>query len=162
MRNPRPLVDARIYPGSRRRGRYARLLVFVTKREMRAYLRRRKRPVTRDTAAMCSPIHRWLHVDRRVPRTCFAELVFSAGFDGRANEFISHECLHALLRLRTDAQIASALDEMDDEERFMAYPLGRMVSRTVAAIYAAGDGIVFHRPVGAALKAMRAVVRRRA
>ena len=37
MPDPRPLVDARIYPGEHRRGRYAQLLVFVTQREYCEY-----------------------------------------------------------------------------------------------------------------------------
>ena len=85
----------------------------------------------------------------------FAELVFSAGFNGKAVEYISHECLHAVMRLPTRGQLAKAVAGMDDEERFLAYPLGRMVARVVKAIYAVADGIAFERPVGKALKRMR-------
>ena len=63
----------------------------------------------------------------------FAELVFSAGFHGKANELIAHECLHAAMRLCTRGQIAKAVAGMADEERFLAYPLGRMVARTIKA-----------------------------
>ena len=85
----------------------------------------------------------------------FAELVFSAGFYGYATTQIVHECLHALLRLRTDAEVVSALGDMDQEERLLAYPLGRMVARTCNAIYAVEDGLAFQQPRGNALKAMR-------
>ena len=157
MKKPTPLIDARIYPGQRRRGRYARLLVFVTKRELHAYLTRRKRTALRDTAAMCTAIDRRFHVDRRVPSECFAEMVFSAGFGGIANEIISHECLHALLILRTKAQVVSALGDMADEERFLAYPLGRLVRRSMKSIYDVEDGIAFMQPRGNALKKMRLI-----
>ena len=155
---PKPLIDARIYPGERRSGRYARFLVFVTKRELHAYLRRRKRSVSRDTAAMCTPIDRRFHVDRRVPRACFAEITCSVGFGGIANELIAHECLHALLILRTESQVVSALRDMAFEERLLAYPLGRMVRRIMNAIYAVEDGIAFLQPRGNALKTMRRLV----
>ena len=41
----------------------------------------------------------------------------------------------------------------------MAYPLGRMVARSMEAIYAVVDGIAFRRPVGKALEEMRLAVR---
>ena len=146
---PKPLVVARIYPGKRRRGRYARLLVFVTKREMRAYVRSTGGQPG-QASAMCLDF-------TGVPDSGlrFAELVFSAGFHGRATEQIAHECLHAVMRLPTSGQLTKAVAGMDGEERFLAYPLGRMVARTVKAIYAVADGLAFERPVGKALKRMR-------
>ena len=149
---PDPLIDARIYPGQQHRGRYARLLVFVTQREMYAYVRStggspgRGRAFCLDFTAVSGSGLR------------FAELVFSAGFHGKANEQISHECLHAVMRLPTRGQLARAVEGMDGEERYLAYPLGRIVSRTIKAIYAVEDGIAFQRPRGNALKAMRRVV----
>ena len=147
----RPLVDARIYPGLQRRGRYARLLVFVTQREMYAYVRSAGCPPGKDASAFCLDFTAVPGSGRR-----FAELVFSAGFNGRAFEYIPHECLHAVLRLPTRGQLAAAVaGGPDGEERFLAYPLGRMVASTVKAIYAVADGIAFERPVGKALKRMR-------
>ena len=154
MKKPTPLIDARIYPGKRRRGRYARLLVFVTEREMYEYLRVRGVIVNRYTSAMCLDLTAETTTDKR----CFAEIVFSAGFHGKANEFVAHECLHAVLRLCSDSQRAKALSGIDDEERFLAYPLGRMVSHVLTAIYAVEDGIAFRQPRGNALKAMRRLV----
>ena len=132
--------------------------MFVTTRELYAYLRGRNREVGRYTAAMCTPIDRRFHVDRSVPAECAAEMVFSAGFRGRSVEHLAHECLHALLILRTRAQMASALSDMDAEERLLAYPFGRLMSRAVKAIWDVEDGIAFKRPVGAALKTMRRLV----
>ena len=91
----------------------------------------------------------------------FAELVFSAGFHGYANTQIAHECLHALLRLRTDAEVVSALGDMDEEERLLAYPLGRLVARTCNAIYEVDNGLAYQQPRGNALKAMRRLVGQR-
>ena len=152
MPKPRPIVFARIYPGKRRRGRYTRLLVFVTQREMYEYLRSAGVTVGRHTRAMCLDFS---HVAYR--GGCVAELLFSAGFNGRPNEHIAHECFHAVMRLRSDGQLAKALSSMDDEERFLAYPLGRMVRRVTNAVHDIGGGIAFHRPVGRQLKAMRAI-----
>ena len=147
---PRPLVDAKIYSGKRCRGRHARLLVFVTQREMYSYLRSTGVTALRHTRGMC--------LDFTVePGPRVVELVFSAGFHGRSNEYIAHECLHAVLRLCSDRQLAEALSNMDAEERHLAYPLGRMVARVVAAIHDTGDGLAFYRPLGRRLKAMRAI-----
>ena len=157
MKKPTPLIDARIYPGQRRRGRYARLLVFVTQREMYAYVRSVGGTPGRYTRAMCLD---FTHVEYR--GGCFVELLFSAGFHGRSNEHIAHECLHAVLRLCSDSQRAKALSSMDDEERFLAYPLGLLVRRSMNAIYAVEDGIAFRQPRGNALKAMRRLVAARA
>ena len=153
MPDPRPLVDARIYPGKIRSGRYARLLVFVTQREMRAYVRSAGGSPGKHARAFCLDFTAVSGSGLR-----FAELVFSAGFHGKASEQIAHECLHAVMRLCTLGQLAKAVAGMDDEERFLAYPLGRMVARTVKAIYAVADGVAFERPVGKALKAMRRLV----
>ena len=87
----------------------------------------------------------------------FAELVFSAGFCGQAFELISHECLHAVMMRCTRGQLTKAIASDDDEERFLAYPLGRMVGRVVEEIYEVSNGIAFQRPVGHALKTMRGV-----
>ena len=152
MKKPRPIVDTRIYPGTRRRGRYARLLVFVTQREMYEYLRSTGVTVGRHTRAMCLDF-----TGVTAYGQCFAELIFSAGFNGRPNEYIAHECFHAVMRLRSDGQLAKALSNMDDEERFLAYPLGWMVRRVTNAVQDIGGGIAFHRPVGRQLKAMRAI-----
>ena len=154
MPKPRPLVDAKIYPGKSSRGRYARLLVFVTQREMLAYVRSTGADnIGRSTRAMCLD---FTAVPGSGPR--FAELVFSAGFHGKANELIAHECLHAAMRFCTRGQIAKAVEGMEAEERFLAYPLGRMVARTIKALYAVEDGIAFQQPRGNALKAMRRLV----
>ena len=152
MPDPRPLVDARIYPGERCRGRHARLLVFVTQREMYEYVRSTGAVVERNTRGMCLD---FTMVSGSGPRV--VELVFSAGFHGRANEYIAHECLHAVMRLCSDRQLAKALSDTDDEERFLAYPLGRMVRRVMSAIHDTGDSLPFYRPVGRRLKAMRAI-----
>ena len=88
---------------------------------------------------------------------CFAELLFSAGFNGCPNEYIAHECFHAVMRLCSKRQLAKAVSGMYDEERFLAYPLGRMVRRVTNAIHDTGDGLAFYRPVGRRLKAMRAI-----
>ena len=154
MPDPRPLVDSRIYPGQGRRGRYARLLVFVTQREMYAYVRASGLSPGRGARAFC--------LDSTVVSGSglrFADLVFQAGFHGYASAHIAHECLHALLRLRTDAEVVSALADMEEEERLLAYPLGRMVSRTGNAIWAIENGLAFQQPRGNALKAMRRVVK---
>ena len=147
---PRPLVDAKIYSGERCRGRHARLLVFVTQREMYEYVRSTGCTADRHTRAMCLDF-------TMEPGPRVVELVFSAGFNGHANEYISHECLHAVLRLCSDSQLAKALSHIDDEERFLAYPLGRMVRRVMSAIHDTGDSLPFYRPVGRRLKAMRAI-----
>ena len=149
----RPLINERIYPGLRRRGRYARLLVFVTQREMNTHARSMGVTCERWTRAMCLD---FTHVDNR--GGCFAELLFSAGFNGMPNEHIAHECLHAVLRLRSNGQLAKALSNIDDEERFLAYPLGRMVRRVTNAIHDIDDGLAFFQPKGRRLKAMRAIV----
>ena len=156
MPDPRPLVDARIYSGERCRGRHARLLVFVTQRELHAYVRSTGATADRHTRAMCLDFT----ADQQGPYV--VELVFSAGFHGRANEYIAHECMHAVLRLCSDGQLAKALSNIDDEERFFAYPLGRLVGRVMTAIYEVEDGIAFKRPVGDALKTMRRLVAARA
>ena len=153
MPDPSPLVDARIYPGKIKGGRYARLLVFVTQREMYAYVRAAGLSPGRGSRAFC--------LDYTVVSGSglrFAELVFSAGFHGYASTHIAHECLHALLRLRTDAEVVSALGNMEEEERLLAYPLGRMVAQTGNAIWAIENGLAFQQPLGNALKAMRRVV----
>ena len=155
MPDPPPLIAAKIYPGRHKRGQYARLLVFVTQREMYAYLRSAGvRPCHLKYSVACclgytkvsgSALH-------------FADLVFSAGFNRYSSTHIPHECLHALLQLRTDAEVVSALGDPDKEEHLLAYPLGRMVGRTIDAIYAVEDGLAFQQPRGNALKAMRRVV----
>ena len=154
VKDHRPLVDAKIYPAKRRQGRYARLLVFVTVREMQAYIRSTGVTPGRYTRAMCLDF-------TVIPGAglCFAEIVFSAGFRGRANEIISHECLHALMRLRTDAEVVSALYDQDKEELLLAYPLGRMVARICWEIHKVEDSLAFYPPRGNALKAMRRVAR---
>ena len=150
MENITPLVNARIYPGKIKGGRYARLLVFVTQREMYAYVRSTGVSPSVGARAFCLDFTVVSGSGLR-----FAELVFSAGFHGYATTQIAHECLHALMRLRTDAEVVSALADMDEEERLLAYPLGRMVARTCNAIHAIEDGIAFERPVGKALERMR-------
>ena len=80
------------------------------------------------------------------------------GSTGRQAEYIAHECLHAVLRLCSDGQLAKALSSTADEERFLAYPLGRLVSRVMTAIYDVEDGIAFKQPRGKALKTMRGLV----
>ena len=150
----RPLIDAKIYPEEHSQGRYARLLVFVTQREMYAYVRSTGVCPGKDSRAFCLDFTVVSGSGLR-----FAELVFSAGFHGYASTHIAHECLHALLRLRTDAEVVSALGSMDEEERLLAYPLGRMVSQTANAIWAVDDGLAYQQPRGNALKAMRRVVR---
>ena len=150
MPDPPPLIAAKIYPARHKRGRYARLLVFVTQREMYAYIRSIGVCPGKHTRACCIEVSgSGLH---------FADLVFSAGFHGYSMPNIAHECLHALLRLRTDAEVVSALGDMDKEEHLLAYPLGRMVGRTIDAIFAVEDGLAFQQPRGNALKAMRRVV----
>ena len=62
------------------------------------------------------------------------------------------------MRFSTRGQLAKAVAGMDDEERFLAYPLGRMVARTCKAIYEVEDGLAFQRPRGNALRAMRGLV----
>ena len=151
MPDSRPLIDARIHPGRSPQGRYARLLVFVTVREMQAYIRSTGMTPSRYARGIC--------LDFTGPGSCFAEIVFSAGFYGKATELIAHECMHAVLRLRTDDEVMSALADMNKEERLLAYPLGRMVARTAKAIYAVDDGIAFNQPRGNALKAMRRAAR---
>ena len=136
----------------RRRGRYARLLVFVTQREMIRYARETGVTADRYTRAMCLD---FTHVEGR--EGSFVELLFSAGFNGCPNEQIAHECLHAVMRLCSDSQMAKALSNMDDEERFLAYPLGRMVRRVTNAIHDFHDGLAFYRPIGRRLKTMRAI-----
>ena len=150
---PDPLIDARIYPGQQRRGRYARLLVFVTQREMYAYVRSTGGSPGRGSRAFCLDF-------TVVPGSGlrFAELVFSAGFHGKANEQISHECLHAVMRLPTRGHLTKAIAGMAAEEKYLAYPLGRIVARTVKALYAVEDGLAFQQPRGNALKAMRRLV----
>ena len=155
MPDHHPLVDAKIYLGQRRRGPHVRLLVFITQREMYAYARSNGFVIGRYIRGMCLDFT----MDTG-PRD--VEIVFSAGFNANALEYIVHECMHAVLRMRSDSQLAKALSNADDEERFLAYPIGRMASRVVTAIDAVKDGIAFCRPVGAALKEMRAIVRRRA
>ena len=152
MEKPTPLIDAKIYPGQRRRGRYARLLVFVTQREMYAYVRSTGASPGKHSRAFCLDFTVVSGSGLR-----FAELVFSAGFHGYATTQIAHECLHALLRLRTDTEVISALADMGEEERLLAYPLGRMVARTCNAIHAVEDGLLFQQPRGNALKAMRSL-----
>ena len=146
----RPLVDVRIYPGTRPRGRYAQLLVFVTQREMIRYARSKGVTADRYTRAMCLD---FTHVEGR--EGSFVELLFSAGFNGCPNEHIAHECLHAVMRLRSNSQLAKALSNIDDEERFLAYPLGRMVRRVTNAIHDTREGLAFYRPRGRRLKEMR-------
>ena len=148
----RALINERIHPWAARRGRYARLLVFVTQREMNKYARSAGVTVERDTRAMCLDFS---HVDNR--GGCFVELLFSAGFNGRPNDYIAHECLHAVMRLCSDSQLAKALSNIDDEERFLAYPLGRMVRRVTNAIHDTHKGLAFYSPTGRRLKAMRAI-----
>ena len=79
-------------------------------------------------------------------------------FNGCPNEHIAHECLHAVMRLCSNSQMAKALSNIDDEERFLAYPLGRMVRRVTNAIHDTHEGLAFYRPVGRRLKAMRELV----
>ena len=153
MPKPRPLINERIYPWTTRRGRYARLLVFVTQREMNTYARSMGVTSERWTRALCLD---FTHVENR--GGCFAELLFTAGFNGRPNEHIAHECLHAVMRLCSDRQLAKALSNLADEERYLAYPLGRMVRRVTNAIHESHDGLAFHRPLGRRLKTMRAIV----
>ena len=109
---PKPLVDAKIYPGTRRRGRYVRLLVFVTKREMLTYLRSvRAKPG--DASAMCLCFEEVSGSRRGY------EIVFSAGFSGRPANQIAHECLHATMRLCTRRQLEKVLEETMDEKSGM-------------------------------------------
>lgn len=151
-KRPKPLISERIYAGKAKRGRFARLLVFVTQQDMCRYARSKHVAMDRYTRALCLDFTKV-----RSYGLCFAELIFSAGFYGRPNEHIAHECLHAVMRLCSDRQLSKAISNMEDEERFIAYPLGRMVRRVTNAIHETRNGLALYAPVGRNLKTMRAI-----
>ena len=91
----------------------------------------------------------------------FAELVFSAGFCGRAFELISHECLHAVMMRCTRGQLAKACGERTTM-RSNSWPIRSVAwwAATVEEIYAVQDGIAV--PASSRQLAARAMLIKRA
>ena len=152
VKKAKPFIDERIYPWRTRRGRYARLLVFATQREMYQHARSRGGTIERNTRAICMEYA--IDVKKSKPQHTI-DMLFSAGFFGKPNEQVSHECLHAVIRFCSNKQLIKAMKTVEDEERYLAYPLGRMVRRVFNAIHDTKDSLALYAPVGRKLQEMR-------